>query len=635
LEDANLDFDQELPDDVQLGNRERADTQQVTSAPTASDSEIDEAISEGVRENNPEAADAVLAQLEEQTGADLSTEDVQFTIRDGQIVASLTDQGEQTVVSSENPFSDVPVFGGAVQEISEARVAVDQRVRGIRRQFQEITPNEGDVFNEDTVVIGDAIQEGNAVEQDIRGATQPTRNFIVSNVPDTSDLTGLATAAAPVAAVEPTPAGEAFVGTLLGAAAVSSVADVQDFQDSPFVSNTEPEFSIPDEETGGELSPGELAQDQSEVPVSDPSVSEIEEPESQVDVGTEELPLPDNPAAAQEGDLNIPDEDIGDGEEIVIEAAQIEEQRRQEEQEDEQGSEDEDELGPPDDPFLESDRRLRDPQRQFGDPEDVSQSVDPTGDGFEAGEDIGEGVQGEEGAMDPARDDADTVEENFEQFLEEQRQRQEEAERREVVNRDDALGDVADEVPGEGLGDEADVIQEIEEVSETAQENQAVDAALRPELSGEANDDDEERIDDIGEEAAEDLIEDPLEETGETQEEQVSEQRPEQVDVGQEVSVDPVQQEEVTQEFQQPDVDIAEPGDFLDEFAEPTASEELVADPTQTGTESGDSGSRTRQPRLGPDDDDNEEDEIGIAEPGLEGVQVVEVTFEGTDTEGL
>jgi hypothetical protein len=92
--------------------------------------------------------------------------------------------------------------------------------------------------------------------------------------------------------------------------------------------------------------------------------------------------------------------------------------------------EEEEGLGvPTDDPFRRSDRRLFDPRREFGEQEDVASIPDETTP--REINDIGEGIAGEGAAIEPAR--GETVEENFQLFLEERQERQEQAERREVL----------------------------------------------------------------------------------------------------------------------------------------------------------------------------------------------------------
>jgi hypothetical protein len=101
-------------------------------------------------------------------------------------------------------------------------------------------------------------------------------------------------------------------------------------------------------------------------------------------------------------------------------------------------------LGPPDDPFLESDRRLRDPARTFGEQEPIEEFTDVTESSFERGQDIGEGIAGQGGAVEPAR--GQTVAENWQQYLAEQeaQQRIEEAQRREVLAEDELVAEEED-----------------------------------------------------------------------------------------------------------------------------------------------------------------------------------------------
>jgi hypothetical protein len=99
-------------------------------------------------------------------------------------------------------------------------------------------------------------------------------------------------------------------------------------------------------------------------------------------------------------------------------------------QEPEVEEEDEDDgLGVPEDPFRVSDRRLFDPQREFGEREDVATVPDEaTPDEID---DVGSGIAGTGTAFEPAR--GDTVAENFERYLEERREREEQAQRQEVL----------------------------------------------------------------------------------------------------------------------------------------------------------------------------------------------------------
>lgn len=84
----------------------------------------------------------------------------------------------------------------------------------------------------------------------------------------------------------------------------------------------------------------------------------------------------------------------------------------------ERGEVEEEELGPELDPFDVSDTRLYDPTRQFGEPEGVGATTDPTEPGVP--QDIGPsiGPRGEAGGFRGG-----TVEENFETFLEEEQER--------------------------------------------------------------------------------------------------------------------------------------------------------------------------------------------------------------------
>lgn len=235
----------------------------------------------------------------------------------------------------------------------------------------------------------------------------------------TGDVSPTQTAGAllPFAVAEPTPAGEAAV---LGLATVGGVAALTGGEraESPF---TQGEISVPEE------SPSERAE--IEIPAESVNMGgEISVPERRASVTPPEIATPAEPVDTS-GELGIPTEPTGQADPTTIRTAPelVGQQEPEEAEEDE-----DDEIGPPDDPFLESDRRLFDPRRTFGEQESIVSEVDPTESGLgESAEDIGEGIAGGGTGFQPAR--GETVQENFQQFLEEQRARQEEAQQREVL----------------------------------------------------------------------------------------------------------------------------------------------------------------------------------------------------------
>jgi len=262
-------------------------------------------------------------------------------------------------------------------------------------------------------------------------------------------VAGLVGATAPVAAAEPTPFGEIGVGgiAIVGGSLVAASTLSEDVvgQD-PTAETSVSVGGIQQSELETPEQPGR----QSELPADDPSIEEASVPED---------------GEALESELQVP-EDFGqqaDPQEVTLSPELV---GRQEQEDIDEEEEDEDTLGPDLDPFDRSDRRLRDPTRRFtGSQESVTSNVDEERSGLgESAEDIGTGITGDGEGVQPARD-VETVEENFQRFLEEQQERQEEASQRRVLEEESVerqqqlFGTVESCVVGEGTG----TLEEVQE----------------------------------------------------------------------------------------------------------------------------------------------------------------------------
>jgi hypothetical protein len=208
------------------------------------------------------------------------------------------------------------------------------------------------------------------------------------------------------------------------------------------------ELTVPEQADGGELDvPQESQQAELETPQRRDAFTEELDPSEQgqptevpIPTGGEQVDIDDQrqrDGSVVPGDFPLAGRDIpadpsreyvpGERNEAPTAGAAPTGQAIQEpEVEEEDGDDD---LGVPEDPFRVSDRRLFDPQREFGEREDVATVPDEaTPDEID---DVGSGIAGTGTGFQPAR--GDTVAENFERYLEERREREEQAQRQEVL----------------------------------------------------------------------------------------------------------------------------------------------------------------------------------------------------------
>ena len=187
------------------------------------------------------------------------------------------------------------------------------------------------------------------------------------------------------------------------------------------------EVAVP---TDGALFPGELDPEEAGEPTEVPLPTEGGDDSATGDAGGDTVVPGDFPLAGRDRPAD-PSREFVPGERpsaATAEATPVGQQRPRGEREE---AEEDDGLGvPDDDPFRVSDRRLFDPNREFGDPTSPTTNVEEETPGEI--DDIGGGIAGEGGAIDPAR--GETVAENFERFLlEREQERQEAAQRQEVL----------------------------------------------------------------------------------------------------------------------------------------------------------------------------------------------------------
>jgi len=383
------------------------------------------------------AIDEIESNLEDQTGAELTRDDIKVVETEDGFKGRLSREGQQEVAGQNAPGSQLPFVGGYVEGTTETIVGFDQ------------TTNR--VWNRNT----------------------PDLSVDVPTVPLPSKEQATTVAAAGVVAPEPVTSGSGALilgGIAAGTATAAAVKETGVLQGAPTASTSadEGELSIGEGPTSEITVPSTPTGEESELSVGDEPVTptRVSLPESGLfgsemdasdSVVTTELPLSGTgeggtePSTSGEtvvpGDYPLPGRDLPSNprreytrretpESVLSTTGAVQEEAR--EQVDETDDE-EDDLGvPEDDPFRVSDRRLYDPSREFGEREDVASSVDSTTDESPSQEDIGEGIAGAGTGFEPAQ--GETVEENFQRYLEEQNQRLEEAQRPSWLGGDSALG---------------------------------------------------------------------------------------------------------------------------------------------------------------------------------------------------
>jgi len=250
--------------------------------------------------------DSIESSLEEQTNADLSRDDYQVTVdEDGQLVARLSDEGQETVEVQNTPGRNIPVVGGILTTGTRARAAY-------------------------------------------RDVTQPAADAFYNTVPTGSDVLGLVGAAAPAAAAEPTPVGEIGLGGVLAGAAAVGIGSQVGGQVAGEDPTAQTDIAIPerDNRRQGEIQPGETNPD--ELEPGETQTTELEVPEERTTVSPEELGVPRD--AVQDGNAEISGPEgteITDEGDIVIPAGTTQatgkQKRFEDEEEEEEADEDEEE----------------------------------------------------------------------------------------------------------------------------------------------------------------------------------------------------------------------------------------------------------------------------------------------------
>lgn len=241
--------------------------------------------------------------IEEETGADLEPGDIEYSQEDGRVSGRLTEEGAESVEVQNTFGADIPIVGG-------------------------ITTT------------------GTKVRQDVRDVTDPVAEKFTESTPSQEDVYGLVGAAAPVAALEPTPIGETGLAVVTGGALVGGAL----YQEGGALTGDDPtadasvsigaiqpdELDAPSEpqDTSGELEPGEDTARQNEITV----------PEERTTVSPEELGIPRDAVRNDNAEITGPDgTDITDEGDIVIPADTTQVARRtrfdDEEEEAEDGEE--------------------------------------------------------------------------------------------------------------------------------------------------------------------------------------------------------------------------------------------------------------------------------------------------------
>jgi hypothetical protein len=289
-------------------------------------------------ENLEEAAQAsILNQLEDQTGANLSEEDVEFTREDGQIQASLSDEGEEAVARQNAPFQNTAVEG-LFEAGAETRVEFEQFQEPIGREFFSRTPDD----------------------------PLPGNN--------TNAASGVAGAAlAGVAAPEPvsTGTGALILGGLAGGALIADANRRVDLGDGVPTAQEQTELEVPEDTTGGELETPDREQR-----------AELEVPEETTTLAPEELGIPR--AVIQDGNAEISGPDgteINDDGEIIIPlgTTQVARQTRFEDEEEEEETDDEKAEEEEDEVVVEvPDELLPDEEVTIGEPEETTETEETT-----------------------------------------------------------------------------------------------------------------------------------------------------------------------------------------------------------------------------------------------------------------
>jgi hypothetical protein len=264
------------------------------------------------------ARSQVVKQLEEQTGVDLSEDDVEFTETDDGIQGQLSDQGEKTVAAANAPFSDVPVVGAVTSGGAVANEQIKDATDPAAEAFDAVTPDQQDAFD----AAGSAIDTSADVDIPF---TDTDFGDVDELAPEDQSPEGVNPAifAAQVEAeqqLNDVSEAEARDRVAADAAAIEQ-STVEEF--SPAVGRS-PASGINAARgiagiagiTGGAVAVNEITrpedEDQSELPVNDPTA------------GQNELAVNDDPTASEVGEVAVPDEVGQAAGEITVDVTQDE-----------------------------------------------------------------------------------------------------------------------------------------------------------------------------------------------------------------------------------------------------------------------------------------------------------------------
>lgn len=190
--------------------------------------------------------ESLVRDIEEQTGTELTRDDITIEETDEGYRATLSESGKRKVEIEKTPGEGLPIIGGVTTTGTRIRRGIRSRTDPFAERWREVTPSKEDVY-------------------------------------------GLVGATAPIAAAEPTPIGETglaiIAGTGLSAAALQRRGNVLT-GDDPSVSattrlpTTTATVGIGDTYEIDELLPGESPQDRAELEVGETDGSELPTPQT-------------------------------------------------------------------------------------------------------------------------------------------------------------------------------------------------------------------------------------------------------------------------------------------------------------------------------------------------------------------
>lgn len=175
----------------QYAERTGLDETEVTVSPTGDGFRVSPTaeVAEQARE---EARQQAVADLSQRYGVDLDESDIAFQQSDGQLMATLSDEGEATVAVETAPFRDVPVIGGLTTSGARARVWQYEQTEPFAETFDRImnpARQRGRQALEDNPVTGTALEAGDVAEQRINRTLGPAQNVSQQTVSDVRNRT--------------------------------------------------------------------------------------------------------------------------------------------------------------------------------------------------------------------------------------------------------------------------------------------------------------------------------------------------------------------------------------------------------------------------------------------------------------